>query len=392
MEEVRRLRIQLRLRGGAEDKDTLLAEEAYPSTIPFFPPVTEKTVQLYTRLYAAIVAAIIAFGGIVAPVLEVKLGIGGGRSCCARAGTRDAWCWLAGMAAGWLLCWRAGCPTCTPRQTNEAHLEHPTTRRICRHSSPPSLNPSHHPPHPAHLTPSHHTPASPHLPPAAGSSYFDFINGLHLPPQMAAVDPIVASFCGGGVGVLTSLLIVEKNNAKLQVGGCWAGCVLRTLWVLWVLKGSQSCRWVKKQLLCLALDLILNAVGARVLRTLWLRMRGRRGGCHVHASAARPLCTITQNPAPPGCPITFPSPSLNTHPLPHNALANPLQEKRRCIYCEGTGYLTCGTCVGNGVAAGEACANCAGTGKVMCTSCLCTGKKLATEHDPRVDPFTLGME
>lgn len=25
----------------------------------------------------------------------------------------------------------------------------------------------------------------------------------------------------------------------------------------------------------------------------------------------------------------------------------------------------------------------------MCTSCLCTGKKLATEHDPRVDPFTL---
>ena len=78
MEEVRRLRIQLRLRGGAEDKDTLLAEEEYPSTIPFFPPVTEKTVQLYTRLYAAIVAAIIAFGGIVAPVLEVKLGIGGG--------------------------------------------------------------------------------------------------------------------------------------------------------------------------------------------------------------------------------------------------------------------------------------------------------------------------
>lgn len=27
--------------------------------------------------------------------------------------------------------------------------------------------------------------------------------------------------------------------------------------------------------------------------------------------------------------------------------------------------------------------------QVMCTSCLCTGKKLATEHDPRVDPFTL---
>jgi hypothetical protein len=42
---------------------------------------------------------------------------------------------------------------------------------------------------------------------------------MHLPTQLAEVDPIVASFCGGGVGVLTSLLIVEKNNAKLQVCG-----------------------------------------------------------------------------------------------------------------------------------------------------------------------------
>lgn len=29
----------------------------------------------------------------------------------------------------------------------------------------------------------------------------------------------MASFCGGGVGVLTALLIVEANNAKMQV---WA--------------------------------------------------------------------------------------------------------------------------------------------------------------------------
>ncbi len=25
--------------------------------------------------------------------------------------------------------------------------------------------------------------------------------------------------------------------------------------------------------------------------------------------------------------------------------------------------------------------------QVMCTGCLCTGKQLATEHDPRIDPF-----
>ncbi|KAL4422717.1 hypothetical protein ABPG75_008914 [Micractinium tetrahymenae] len=193
MEEVRRLRIQLRLRGVAEDKESILAEEQYPSSIPFFPPITEKTIQLYMRLYAVTVAGIIAFGGLVAPTLEVKLGVG-------------------------------------------------------------------------------------------GTSYFDFIRSMHLPTQLAEVDPIVASFCGGGVGVLTALLIVEANNAKMQ-------------------------------------------------------------------------------------------------------------EKRRCIYCEGTGYLTCGSCVGMGASAGgELCANCAGTGRVMCTSCLCTGKKLATEHDPRVDPFTLGMD
>ncbi|PRW32857.1 hypothetical protein C2E21_8129 [Chlorella sorokiniana] len=193
MEEVRRLRIQMRVKGASDeqlDRD-LLEKEEYPSSIPFFPPITEKTITLYTRFYAVTVAAIITFGGLVSPILEVKLGLG-------------------------------------------------------------------------------------------GQSYRDFIANMHLPTQLAQVDPIVASFCGGGVGVLTALLIVEANNAKMQ-------------------------------------------------------------------------------------------------------------EKRRCIYCEGTGYLTCGNCVGRGLSGAEVCANCAGTGKVMCTSCLCTGKKLATEHDPRVDPFTLGM-
>jgi hypothetical protein len=48
--------------------------------------------------------------------------------------------------------------------------------------------------------------------------------------------------------------------------------------------------------------------------------------------------------------------------------------------------------VGSGSEDGSTCSNCSGTGKVMCTSCLCTGKKLATEHDPRVDPWSLGMD
>lgn len=50
----------------------------------------------------------------------------------------------------------------------------------------------------------------------AGTTYRDFIASLHLPNQLADVDPIVASFCGGAVGVLSALLLVEINNAKVH--------------------------------------------------------------------------------------------------------------------------------------------------------------------------------
>lgn len=188
MEEVRRLRIQQRMRRdpNLEGKEK---DESYPSFIPFFPPVNEKTLQLYTNVYYLGVAAIILFGGLVAPSLEVKLGLG-------------------------------------------------------------------------------------------GVSYREFINSMRLPQQLAEVDPIVASFCGGAVGVLTSLLIVEKNNSKMQA-------------------------------------------------------------------------------------------------------------KQKCIYCKGSGYLPCGSCMGSGMEDGKTCMTCSGSGKVMCTACFCTGKQLATEHDPRVDPFSL---
>lgn len=187
LEEVRRLRIQKKIKGPEQEDD--LRNEKYPSVLPFLPPLSDKTLQTYYTVYAATVALIILFGAIVAPVLEVRLGLGGTR-------------------------------------------------------------------------------------------YADFIKWVHLPPQLAEVDPIVASFCGGAVGVLSTLLLVEVNNSTAQV-------------------------------------------------------------------------------------------------------------KRRCIYCEGMGYLTCGNCLGAGIppASSSKCAYCAGTGKVMCTSCLCTGKQMATEHDPRIDPF-----
>lgn len=46
----------------------------------------------------------------------------------------------------------------------------------------------------------------------AGSSYPEFIQSMHLPAQLAEVDPIVASFCGGAVGVVSALLVVEVSG------------------------------------------------------------------------------------------------------------------------------------------------------------------------------------
>lgn len=189
MEEVRRLRIEQRLKGGDVSQAQEMAEEKFVSALPLLPPLDEKSINLYYYAYAGLFAVIILFGGLVSPVLELKLGVG-------------------------------------------------------------------------------------------GTSYLDFVESVHLPSQLAQVDPIVASFCGGAVGVLSSLLLVEINNIKKQ-------------------------------------------------------------------------------------------------------------QKNRCTYCKGTGYLMCGNCVGSGVdpASRAGCVDCAKSGKVMCTGCLCTGKSLATEHDPRIDPF-----
>ncbi|XP_059668698.1 protein ORANGE-LIKE, chloroplastic isoform X3 [Cornus florida] len=130
-----------------------------------------------------------------------------------------------------------------------------------------------------------------------GTSYEDFIRSMHLPLQLSQVDPIVASFSGGAVGVISALMLIEANNVEQQ-------------------------------------------------------------------------------------------------------------EKKRCKYCHGTGYLACARCSASGVCLNiepisatiasnhplrapttQRCLNCSGAGKVMCPTCLCTGMVMASEHDPRIDPF-----
>lgn len=209
MEEVRRLRIQQRIKSikavDVNGKEEIEMPEI-PSSIPFLPHVTPKTLkQLYLTSFSFI-SGIIVFGGLLAPILELKLGLG-------------------------------------------------------------------------------------------GTSYEDFIHNMHLPMQLSQVDPIVASFSGGAVGVISALMLLEANNVQQQ-------------------------------------------------------------------------------------------------------------EKKRCKYCLGTGYLACARCSASGVClkiepisvsnpsnrplrapTTQRCLNCSGAGKVMCPTCLCTGMVMASEHDPRIEPF-----
>ncbi|KAL1822551.1 hypothetical protein DCAR_0310369 [Daucus carota subsp. sativus] len=209
MEEVRRLRVQQRTkRLKAFDSDSMEENEMpdITSTIPFLSRMTPTTLkQLYLTSFA-FVSGIIVFGGLLAPVLELKLGIG-------------------------------------------------------------------------------------------GTLYEDFIRNMHLPMQLSQVDPIVASFSGGAVGVISTLMLIEASNVEQQ-------------------------------------------------------------------------------------------------------------EKKRCKYCHGTGYLACARCSASGVCLNiepisesmssdqplrapttKRCTNCSGAGKVMCPTCLCTGMLMASEHDPRFYPF-----
>ncbi|XP_010931113.2 protein ORANGE-LIKE, chloroplastic-like [Elaeis guineensis] len=208
MEEVRRLRVQQHIKSVECAKESTEENEMpdIPSTIPFLSHMTPKTLkQLYMTSFS-VVSGIIVFGGLLAPILELKLGLG-------------------------------------------------------------------------------------------GTSYEDFIHNIHLPMQLSQVDPIVASFSGGAVGVISALMLAEAKNVEQQ-------------------------------------------------------------------------------------------------------------EKKRCKYCHGTGYLACARCSASGVFLSvepvslpggcdcplqppttQRCPNCSGAGKVMCPTCLCTGMDMASEHDPRIDPF-----
>ncbi|GFQ06526.1 hypothetical protein PHJA_002796600 [Phtheirospermum japonicum] len=77
MEELRRLRVQQRIKSMEFIPDEENEMPEIPSSTSFLPHVTSKSVkQLYITSFIFIIGTII-FGGLVAPILELKLGLGG---------------------------------------------------------------------------------------------------------------------------------------------------------------------------------------------------------------------------------------------------------------------------------------------------------------------------
>ena len=89
--------------GGDVSPAQELAKEKYLSALPFLPPISEGTMSSYYAFYAAFVTSVITFGAIVAPVLEFKLGIGGGtapeHACVCK-------CW---KPWDWVICFLHSC-------------------------------------------------------------------------------------------------------------------------------------------------------------------------------------------------------------------------------------------------------------------------------------------
>lgn len=61
------------------------------SALPLMPPLSQKTLNTYYTAYAGLVGGIIAFGALVAPILEVRLGFGGERQSGAVRGRHGIW-------------------------------------------------------------------------------------------------------------------------------------------------------------------------------------------------------------------------------------------------------------------------------------------------------------
>ncbi|KAG4979163.1 hypothetical protein JHK85_033121 [Glycine max] len=157
---------------------------------------------------------------------------------------------------------------------------------------------------------------------------FSLIAGIILFGGLLApsVDPIVASFSGGAVGVISALMVVEINNVKQQEQ-----------------KRCKYCLGTGKISKPLLLSAFLESNVLMVELKDFVMLLGYLACARCSSTGAlvliEPVSTVKGGDKPLSPPKT------------------------------------------------ERCSNCSGSGKVMCPTCLCTGMAMASEHDPRIDPF-----
>jgi hypothetical protein len=65
------------VQGENEPARVEIEQQKYLSALPFLPPLTEKSLTTYYTIYGAFFGAVILFGALLAPLLEVRIGVGG---------------------------------------------------------------------------------------------------------------------------------------------------------------------------------------------------------------------------------------------------------------------------------------------------------------------------
>lgn len=63
--------------GDASPELEVEEKEQYLSALPFLPPLTDKTLNTYYTVYGFFFLGVIVFGALLAPLLELRMGVGG---------------------------------------------------------------------------------------------------------------------------------------------------------------------------------------------------------------------------------------------------------------------------------------------------------------------------
>ncbi|KAG6419143.1 hypothetical protein SASPL_121355 [Salvia splendens] len=183
-----------------------------------------------------------------------------------------------------------------------------------------------------------------------GTSYEDFISKMHLPMQLSEVDPIVASFSGGAVGVISEFDAARDKQWYLSCACCSASglCVSIEPIVTSATDRSLNAPATRRCQNCSGSGKVFNYVILSYASPLWLKKI-----YIISLSTASSNSLVFNDLAFDAIEMTFYAIS-NVTTMQTNLRKKP----------DGFNVM-----------------------EVMCPTCLCTGMIMASEHDPRIEPF-----